>query len=122
MWNINLDMISAIILILSVGFSVNYPTHFAFGFSNTINTERDPKKRIQRALYLVGFPIFQGSVTTIIGVCVFSFVQLYVFTTFFKVVFIIVLQTFFHSMFFLPVAVTLSESCYKKILGILSVT
>lgn len=112
-WNINLDMISTMILILCVGFSINYPTHFTFAFSNCLKEEMDLKKRIRHSLYMVGFPIFQGSISTILGVFVFALSKMYVFTTFFKIVFIIVIQTSFHSVFVLPVTINVCGNFVK---------
>ncbi|XP_023240846.1 patched domain-containing protein 3-like [Centruroides sculpturatus] len=111
-WDINLDIISTMILVLCFGFCINYPSHIVFAFSNYTKKSDNLGEKLSFCAYLVGFPIFQGSLSTIVGVCVFLFSPMYVFITFFKIVFIIVMQTAFHSMFFIPVSIDfLNKAC-----------
>jgi predicted RND superfamily exporter protein len=56
-WNVNLDAISMITIIMSVGFSVDYSAHITFSF--VVCDEIDPKRRMRVALATVAWPILQ---------------------------------------------------------------
>ncbi|XP_023226065.1 patched domain-containing protein 3-like [Centruroides sculpturatus] len=112
LWNVHLDMISVILLILSSGFSINYPTHVSFAFMLTKN--KNPNERIKESLYEVGWPILQGSISTILGVVILAFQSNYVFGVFFKIVFLITIETAFNAMFLLPVILSFVSNWYCK--------
>ncbi|XP_023232547.1 patched domain-containing protein 3-like [Centruroides sculpturatus] len=105
LWNVNLDMVSVILLILSVGFSINYPTHVSFAFVMAKN--KNPNERLVQSIYEVGWPIFQGSVSTILGVVVLAFQDAHSFKCFFKIVVLTAVLTAFHALFVLPVILSL---------------
>ncbi|XP_067123919.1 patched domain-containing protein 3-like [Centruroides vittatus] len=85
LWKVSLDMLTVTIFILCVGFSINYPTHISFVFTRTDNLSSN--ERIKKALYEVGFPIMQGSLSTIIGVLALAFLPFYVTQGIFKIYF-----------------------------------
>ncbi|XP_067138953.1 patched domain-containing protein 3-like [Centruroides vittatus] len=105
LWNVKLDMPSLGTLILCVGFSINYPTHISFSFVTAKGL--DSNERIKKSLYEVGLPIFQGSTSTILGVTVLAFEPYYGTLCFFKIIFLIALQTAFHAMFVIPIVLNL---------------
>ncbi|XP_023243186.1 patched domain-containing protein 3-like [Centruroides sculpturatus] len=108
MWGINLDILSLSSLILCIGFCVNYPAHIAYAF--VTSTCKTPKEKMRDSLYRVGFPIIQGTLSTILGI-LFIYKESYVLLTFLKVVFIITIETAFHALFFTPVVLSLLFSC-----------
>ncbi|XP_067122062.1 patched domain-containing protein 3-like [Centruroides vittatus] len=108
MWAVNLDMISLSSLILCVGFCVNYPAHIAYAFvTSNCSTSKD---KMKDSLYHVGFPIIQGTISTILGI-LFIYKNSYVVLTFLKVVCLITIETAFHALFFTPVVLSLLYSC-----------
>ncbi|XP_067138907.1 patched domain-containing protein 3-like [Centruroides vittatus] len=112
LWNVNLDMISMIVLIMSVGFSINYPTHISFAFM--MSKKDKPNDKLQDSLYDVGLPIFQGTTSTILAVLLFAFESTRMFILFFKVMFLLSIQTAFHAMLVLPVVLSIVQSFRNK--------
>lgn len=102
---IKIDIVLLGCLIISIGFAINYPTHISFSFFMAKNSS--PNKRLKKCLYEVGLPIFQGSLTTILGVCILPFEPYYCPRSFFKIIVIIALETAFHSLCVIPVVLSL---------------
>ncbi|XP_003747353.1 patched domain-containing protein 3 [Galendromus occidentalis] len=111
-WEVNLDSISMVNLIMCMGFSVDYSAHISYAFLTA--PERDPNAKMREALHSVGLPIFQGSVSTILGIIVLAFAPSYIFRTFFKTVFLVIVFGALHGVVLLPVLLSLSESLCKK--------
>ncbi|XP_067127092.1 patched domain-containing protein 3-like isoform X1 [Centruroides vittatus] len=99
MWGVNLDMISLTSLILCVGFCVNYPAHMAYAF--VTSTCKTSKEKMKDSLYHVGFPIIQGTLSTILGI-LFIYKESYALLSFLKVVCLITIETAFHAYVFYP--------------------
>ncbi|XP_067128910.1 patched domain-containing protein 3-like [Centruroides vittatus] len=112
LWAVNLDIFSMIIIILCNGFCVNYPTHITYAFLTSSHS--DSKEKLKESLYHVGFPILQGSMSTIIVSLVFLYNNMYAYITFVKVIVIISLQTFFHSVAVLPVFLSILSYLFEK--------
>lgn len=113
LWGVNLDVLSMISLVMCVGFSVNYPAHIAYAF--IISDKTSSKERLKASLFAVGMPIFQGSVSTILGIIVLAFVPSYMLQVFLKTIFLIVTFTAAHAMFLLPVVLSIWDCFWKKI-------
>lgn len=114
LWGVNLDCISMINLILCIGFSVDFSAHISYAY---LTADVDsPSKRVQECMYSLGFPIIQSGLSTIAGVIVFIFVPSYVFLTFFKIIFMVILFGSMHALFLLPVMLSLlgPGSCSKQ--------
>ncbi|XP_067131216.1 patched domain-containing protein 3-like [Centruroides vittatus] len=71
-WNVGLDLISVMFLIMSAGFCVDYAVHIAHAYKNC--KETDPNEKIKASLQCIGYPIVQGCLSTFIGgiVCIFK--------------------------------------------------
>ncbi|XP_064188549.1 patched domain-containing protein 3-like isoform X1 [Anguilla rostrata] len=109
LWDVNLDSISMIILVVCIGFSVDFSAHISYAFVSS-NKPTANEKAID-ALYTLGYPIVQGAVSTIVGVVVLSASQSYIFRTFFKIMFLVILIGLFHAITFIPVFLTLFDIC-----------
>jgi hypothetical protein len=105
LWGVNLDVISMITIIMSIGFSVDYAAHITYGY--VISQEKTPRERIQQALGALGWPLMQGAISTILAVVVLADVPAYMIVTFFKTVFLAITLGLLHGIVFLPIALSL---------------
>uniref|UniRef100_A0A915HUA3 SSD domain-containing protein n=1 Tax=Romanomermis culicivorax TaxID=13658 RepID=A0A915HUA3_ROMCU len=104
LWSINLDGVSMITLIMAIGFAVDLSAHISYAYVCSIGT---PTQRTIAALEQLGWPVFQGALSTILGVMVLATVDSYMIQTFFKTVFLVILFGLLHSVVFLPVSLAL---------------
>lgn len=107
LWNVNLDSISMINLIMCIGFSVDFSAHISYAYISC--DERTSDAKVKSALYSLGLPIFQGSVSTVLGIIALAFAPSYVFVTFFKTVFLVMLFGATHGVLLLPVLLSLTD-------------
>ncbi|XGW22431.1 hypothetical protein V3C99_005005 [Haemonchus contortus] len=105
LWGVNLDAISMITIIMSVGFSVDYSAHITYGY--VISKELDPRDRVRDALGDLGWPVVQGATSTILAVVVLADVPAYMIVTFFKTVFLAISIGLIHGLIFLPLMLSL---------------
>ncbi|WKX90388.1 hypothetical protein Q1695_009324 [Nippostrongylus brasiliensis] len=105
LWGVNLDAISMITIIMSVGFSVDYSAHITYGY--VISKEPDPRDRVRDALGDLGWPVVQGATSTILAVAVLADVPAYMIVTFFKTVFLAISIGLIHGLIFLPLMLSL---------------
>ena len=114
LWGVSLDSVSMINLVMCIGFSVDFAAHISYHFVASPST--DSNENARDALGALGTPIVQGAVSTVIAVAALSTASTYIFRTFFKLVFLVMLLGFFHAMAVLPVVLsTLNcNRCKKK--------
>ncbi|XP_041264548.1 patched domain-containing protein 3 [Onychostruthus taczanowskii] len=103
-WNVNLDSISMINLVICIGFSVDFSAHISYAF--VTSGESSANKRATEALSLLGYPVLQGAVSTILGIVVLAAANTYIFRTFFKIMFLVILFGALHGLVFIPVFLT----------------
>ncbi|KAK8396858.1 hypothetical protein O3P69_005078 [Scylla paramamosain] len=114
LWNVNLDSISMINLIMCIGFSVDFSAHISYAYlAAKVDT---PEERVRECLYALGLPILQGGLSTILGITALILAPSYIFITFFKTVFLVIFFGAMHGIFLLPVLLSLMGpgSCTKK--------
>ena len=116
-WGVNLDGVALINLIMCIGFSVDYSAHICYHYMSV--EDRSPDKKISASLYALGLPIIQGAISTILGVIGLAFAPSYLFITFFKMIFLVILLGALHGLILLPVLLSLfgPGSCEKKSSG-----
>ncbi|XP_023235448.1 patched domain-containing protein 3-like [Centruroides sculpturatus] len=112
MWNVKLDIVSLVTLVTSVGFSINYPTHISYSF--TVAKNLSIQDRVKKSLNDVGLPIFQGTITTVLGVFLLLFHSYYVTISGFKILFLIAILTGSHALFVIPVFLSFFKCFYKS--------
>ncbi|KFP79590.1 Patched domain-containing protein 3, partial [Apaloderma vittatum] len=103
-WNVNLDSISMINLVICIGFSVDFSAHISYAFVTSEGSSAN--ERAVGALSLLGYPVLQGAVSTILGVVVLAAAKTYIFRTFFKIMFLVILFGALHGLIFIPVFLT----------------
>ena len=100
-WNVSLDSVSMINLVMCVGFSVDFAAHVSYHY--VVSGDPDPRERVREAMGCLGTPIVQGALSTVLGVSILATSNNYIFRTFFKLVLLVMVFGFFHAMFLLPV-------------------
>ncbi|XP_021239302.1 patched domain-containing protein 3-like, partial [Numida meleagris] len=103
-WDISLDSISMINLVICIGFSVDFSAHISYAF--VTSGESSANERAIGALHQLGYPVLQGAVSTVLGVVVLAAAKTYIFRTFFKIMFLVILFGAVHGLVFIPVFLT----------------
>ncbi|KAM6134318.1 patched domain-containing protein 3-like [Pterocles gutturalis] len=103
-WNVNLDSISMINLVICIGFSVDFSAHISYAF--VASGKASANERAIDALSLLGYPVLQGAVSTILGVVILAAAKAYIYRTFFKIMFLVTLFGALHGLVFIPVFLT----------------
>jgi hypothetical protein len=99
-WGLSIDSVCVVNLVLAIGLAVDYTMHIAHVFITT------PGERLERAKYAVesmGSSVLHGATSTFLAVLMLSQSQSYIFVSFFKMFFGIVLFGLLHGMVFMPV-------------------
>ncbi|KAM9233011.1 LOW QUALITY PROTEIN: patched domain-containing protein 3 [Leptosomus discolor] len=98
---INLDSISMTNLAVCIGFSVDFSAHISHAF---VTRESPANKRAIEALSLMHYTVL-GAVSTILGIVVPA-AATYVFRTFLKIMYLVILLRALHDLIFIPVVLT----------------
>ncbi|KAK3099247.1 hypothetical protein FSP39_001509 [Pinctada imbricata] len=106
LWDLSLSSVTMIHIIMSVGFSVDFSAHICHGFSSSKQSTNEHK--VKEAVRKAGGPIFNGAISSLIGIIMLIFSKSYIFQSFFKVMLLIIVLGIAHSLFFLPVILTIS--------------
>ncbi|XP_066995806.2 patched domain-containing protein 3 isoform X1 [Anabrus simplex] len=105
LWDVRLDSISMINLIMCIGFSVDFTAHICYAYMSSKASQ--PSERVSECLYALGLPICQGASSTILAVLSLVFAESYIFLVFFKMVFLVIFFGAMHGLFLLPVLLSL---------------
>ncbi|ROL41333.1 Patched domain-containing protein 3 [Anabarilius grahami] len=109
LWDVSLDAVSMIILVICIGFSVDFSAHISYAFVSSEKSSANEKA--MDAINKLGYPIIQGAVSTIAGVVVLSAAKSYIFRTFFKIMFLVILFGAVHGIVFIPVFLSFLGTC-----------
>jgi len=107
-WGLTIDGVNVIQLTLAVGLAVDYSAHIGHAFmqqrgSGGVNTVAERERRITAAVAEIGASVINGGVSTFLAVLMLSVSRSYVFRSFFKVFFGIVVLGLGHGLMLLPV-------------------
>ena len=114
-WGVRLDTTAMIILIMSIGFSVDSSVHIIHVF--VVSKDDTQDLRAIDALYHVGYPVVQGSMSTILSVLPIAFAGMEIFRSFFKTLFLVIALGFMHGIVVLPVILSLVGTSMKNQTG-----
>eukprot|EP00918_Siedleckia_nematoides_P044570 GHVU01097448.1.p1 GENE.GHVU01097448.1~~GHVU01097448.1.p1 ORF type:complete len:799 (+),score=182.34 GHVU01097448.1:299-2398(+) len=98
---VQLNILTMILLILSIGFSVDYTVHVAHTFAHCLGRTHD--LRVVETLMLMGNPVTHGAVSTWLGILALLWRKEYVLQLFFKMLSLVLAFGLFHGVFVLPV-------------------
>ena len=104
-WDLTLSSITMIHLVMSVGFSVDFSAHVcaAYLISDSVTREERARDAIRHA----AGPILNGATSTLLGIIVLAASTSYIFQSFFKIMFLVILFGLLHAIFFLPAVLSL---------------
>lgn len=100
-WNVHLDFISMVTIVMSIGASVDFSAHIAYHFAKSELLRAE--ERISDSLYVVGTPILQSAFSTWLGIALIAFVDSYSFSAFVKTASLVILFGLMHGLIILPV-------------------
>ncbi|XP_078591370.1 patched domain-containing protein 3-like [Branchiostoma floridae x Branchiostoma japonicum] len=110
-WGLEINIISAILVIVALGLSVDYAAHLGVMFLTLPGTKQE---RASKSLGAIGPAVFNGGFSTLLAVIVISGSTSYVFNTFFKVFFLVVVFGLWHGLVFLPVILSWFGPDYQE--------
>ncbi|CAH1243988.1 NPC1 [Branchiostoma lanceolatum] len=99
-WGLTIDTVTTNIMILAIGLAVDYAAHICHTFLTISGTRQD---RAHVALGNMGPAVFNGGFSTFLAFVLLATSNSYVFITFFKVFFLVVVFGCLHGLVFLPV-------------------
>eukprot|EP00916_Digyalum_oweni_P008110 GHVL01013577.1.p1 GENE.GHVL01013577.1~~GHVL01013577.1.p1 ORF type:complete len:787 (-),score=100.18 GHVL01013577.1:108-2300(-) len=108
LWDIGLDSIAMVNLIMAVGFAVDYSAHIAHAFMLAEGTRNE---RVLAAMNRIGISVFDGGTSTILATLPLAASSGYIFFTFFRVFFFAVLFGLLHGLVFLPTLLSVIGPC-----------
>jgi len=99
-WDITIDIISCVNIVLAIGLCVDYSVHIGHAF---LVARGSRKAKTQEALLTIGPAVFNGGLTTFLALVLLGFSTSHVFISFFKVFVLTVLFGLFHGLVLFPV-------------------
>ncbi|BFZ24035.1 hypothetical protein BsWGS_27076 [Bradybaena similaris] len=101
LWGLTLSSITMIEIIMSVGFSVDFCAHVCTAYM--VSDELFREDRAKDAIIHASGPIFNGGLSTLIGVSMLIFSASYIFQSFFKIMLLVIVFGVLHAVFLVPV-------------------
>ncbi|CAI2347255.1 unnamed protein product [Caenorhabditis sp. 36 PRJEB53466] len=114
-WGADLDPIMMSATVMSIGFSVDIPSHVSYHYYQTAKETSDIRRRLQMTIESVGFPIFEASLSTSLCVLSLFFVDLNMAQIFAKCMLLVVVIGTIHGMLVMPVIFALLDTVPRKL-------
>ena len=106
-WDITIDIISCINIVLAIGLCVDYSVHIGLSYMVAKGSRRD---KAMKAVTAIGPAVFNSGVTTFLALVLCSLSSSHVFITFFKVFCLTVVFGLFHGLVLFPVLLSLTDT------------
>jgi len=104
-WDITIDIISCVNIVLAIGLCVDYSVHI--GHAYLVSESGDRKERARQAVSSIGPAVFNGGFTTFLALVLLGASSSHVFQSFFKVFVLTVLFGLFHGLLLFPVLLSI---------------
>ncbi|XP_048240441.1 patched domain-containing protein 3-like [Haliotis rufescens] len=104
-WGLSLSSVTMIHLIMSVGFSVDFSVHVCSAYM--IGKGRNRSEKTESAIVHAAGPILNGGMSSLLGILVLVFSKSYIFNSFFKIMFTVIMFGMLHAVFLLPVILSI---------------
>jgi len=104
-WDITIDIISCVNIVLAIGLCVDYSVHI--GHAYLVSESGDREERARQAVASIGPAVFNGGFTTFLALVLLGASSSHVFQSFFKVFVLTVLFGLFHGLLLFPVLLSL---------------
>ena len=102
-WNIVLDGVTLINLIMCIGFSVDFSAHFCYHYIDFKHKSGGKAEdTVERTVYHVARPVIQSAVSTVLGVLGMLYAPSEAFVIFFKMIFVVISLGVLHSLLLVP--------------------
>jgi predicted RND superfamily exporter protein len=108
-WDITIDIISCVNIVLAIGLCVDYSVHIGHAFLIAKGTRHE---KALESISTIGPAVFNGGLTTFLALVLCSFSSSHVFITFFKVFALTVIFGLFHGLVLFPVVLSLIGPTY----------
>jgi len=105
---LTIEIVTSIVLILSVGLALDYAAHI--GVTYVVTKGRNRRERAQASVSSMGTAVAHGGVSTLLAFILVAFSNSYVYLTFFKMFLCVVVFGLFHGILLLPVLLSLIGS------------
>uniref|UniRef100_A0AAF5PS05 SSD domain-containing protein n=3 Tax=Wuchereria bancrofti TaxID=6293 RepID=A0AAF5PS05_WUCBA len=103
-WGVRLESVSIITVIMSIGFAVDLSAHIGYAY---VKSNGNQHEKAISALETIGWPVFMGALSTVLGILVLATVQAYIVQIFFKTVFLVIIFSMIHGLILLPIFLTI---------------
>merc|ERR550532_1381644 len=103
-WGLTIDTVSCTNIIISIGLCVDYSAYVAHAFMSCTGSR---KERVREALADIGPAVFNGGFSTFLAFILLANSKSHVFSTFFKVFFLVIVFGLFNGLLLLPVMLSL---------------
>merc|ERR1712141_62316 len=94
-WGLTIDVVSSVIIIISIGLCVDYSAHIAHAF---LSVQGSRTERSITALQNIGPAVLNGGFSTFLALVVLATSDSYIFGTFFKLFFLVIVFGLFHGL------------------------
>ena len=102
-WNISIDVVSAVNVIIAIGLCVDYSVHICHAFLTLSGSRRD---RAAAAITEMGPAVLNGGLSTLIAFILLAGSESHVFSVFFRIFLLVIIFGLFHGLVLLPVVLS----------------
>lgn len=106
-WNLTIDTVSCNNLIIAIGLCVDYSAHIAHRFLLETDVGKSRQARVQATMTNIGPAVLNGGITTTLAFILLADSKSHVFSSFFKIFFLVVCFGLFHGLATLPVLLSI---------------